>query len=85
MTPWAAADCLDKRCEQNLLTEVLPSLQAEQSVEWCHHMSPGFDLMGRHEEAVEQFASARLLFGRSIGADSIFAAEVAFRRGAQLF
>lgn len=29
-----------------------------------------FDLMGRHEEAVEQFASARLLFGRSIGADS---------------
>mmetsp|Transcript_420 Transcript_420/g.1166 ORF Transcript_420/g.1166 Transcript_420/m.1166 type:complete len:545 (-) Transcript_420:103-1737(-) len=29
-----------------------------------------FDLMGRYEEAVEQFASARLLFGRSIGADS---------------
>ena len=31
----------------------------------------GFDLMGRPEEAVEQFASARLLFGRSIGADSV--------------
>ncbi|CAJ1418173.1 unnamed protein product [Effrenium voratum] len=29
-----------------------------------------FDLMGRYEEAVDQFASARLLFGRSIGADS---------------
>ncbi|CAK9008205.1 Hypothetical protein (Fragment) [Durusdinium trenchii] len=29
-----------------------------------------FDLMGRYEESVEQFASARMLFGRSIGADS---------------
>eukprot|EP00438_Fugacium_kawagutii_P007069 Skav227762 [mRNA] locus=scaffold1653:256518:260332:- [translate_table: standard] len=29
-----------------------------------------FDLMGRYEEAVDQFASARMLFGRSIGADS---------------
>eukprot|EP00931_Biecheleriopsis_adriatica_P030112 TRINITY_DN1776_c0_g1_i2.p1 TRINITY_DN1776_c0_g1~~TRINITY_DN1776_c0_g1_i2.p1 ORF type:complete len:552 (-),score=125.27 TRINITY_DN1776_c0_g1_i2:28-1647(-) len=29
-----------------------------------------YDLMGRPEEAVEQYASARLLFGRSIGADS---------------
>ena len=26
--------------------------------------------MGRYEESVEQFASARMLFGRSIGADS---------------
>ena len=29
-----------------------------------------FDLMGRYEESVDQFASARMLFGRSIGADS---------------
>lgn len=29
-----------------------------------------FDLMGRYDESVDQFASARMLFGRSIGADS---------------
>lgn len=29
-----------------------------------------FDLIGRYEESVDQFASARMLFGRSIGADS---------------